>query len=480
MAVDSAESILITPGQVTRSSTCLHSFWLDCHGTKVNRRSESDSEQLLKAEDDKFEQMIFEGICSELAEGETFENASKDIETTIDLMKRGFNYIAQGYFRESGLKGRLDLMKRVDSPSLLGDYSYVPALIRSRKSATFYDSIQLYFFALLLEKVQGKCLDYGLVLLPDDQVSKVYFTERLTRQFADILRQMNKVARKEKKTESMRCSACCRCLWLPQCSKEWQESNHVSLLSGMSASMVRKLAEHDIVSCSDIADRDADEIHGILEVSKKQCQRFIWAAKSRISGEPLMLKQPEFPKDKAVYFYDIETFEDQVFCHGVIRLAEGQREEKYFFSEQLEEEEKHWHAFLEFLERDENAVVYCWTLYEKTFVDILWRKYGGSEKGYALLKNSLVDQCAFVRDHFALPCRGYSIKAVAPYFDFNWQSPDANGMNCVAWYYDFLHSGNKEVREKIIQYNLDDVRAMEVIDVRLREWVNAHCKTTES
>lgn len=469
----SAENISISPGQLTRSSTCLHAFTLDCFGPRHEKRAESDSEKLIKAEEDKFEQIVIEEICSELPPDTSFENARKDRALTIDLMQRGIHWIAEGFFLERGFRGRLDLMKRIDHPSSLGDYSYIPVLIRSRKAATFYDSLQLYFFAVLLETVQGYRPAQGLVYLLEDQTATVNFTEKLTRQFQDILNKMNKVVSGQLKTESLRCSVCTRCLWLPHCSHQWQDQNHISLLSGISASMVRKLAEQGIANCRDMAVQSAEALHEILDISRKQCQRFIWAAQARVSGEPLMLHPPDFPAGKPVYFYDIETYEDKVFCHGIIRSHEGRIEETCFFSESLDEEEKHWHALLDFLARDEDAVVYCWTLYEKTYVDILWKRYGGNEKGYDLLRRGLVDQCAFVRDHFALPCRGYSIKAVAPYFDFRWQSPNANGMNCVAWYYDWLQGREADVRERIIQYNLDDVRAMEVIDRRLREWVRS-------
>ena len=41
-------------------------------------------------------------------------------------------------------------------------------------------------------------------------------------------------------------------------------------------------------------------------------------------------------------------------------------------------------------------------------------------------------------------------------------------MNSEAWYREWLKTGNKEVLERILRYNLDDVLAMEVIDTKLR------------
>ena len=77
------------------------------------------------------------------------------------------------------------------------------------------------------------------------------------------------------------------------------------------------------------------------------------------------------------------------------------------------------------------------------------------------------DQCRFVQDHFALPVMTYSIKEVAPVFGFRWQAEDAGGLNSEAWYGEWLEEGDEVMLQKIVDYNLDDVLAMEVVYQRL-------------
>jgi len=91
--------------------------------------------------------------------------------------------------------------------------------------------------------------------------------------------------------------------------------------------------------------------------------------------------------------------------------------------------------------------------------------YGGNPLGWHQLGKNLVDQCRFVKGHFALPVFSYGIKQVAPVFGFAWSADDAGGLNSEAWYKEWLESGNEE----ILRYNLDDVLAMEVIDQALRK-----------
>jgi predicted RecB family nuclease len=56
-------------------------------------------------------------------------------------------------------------------------------------------------------------------------------------------------------------------------------------------------------------------------------------------------------------------------------------------------------------------------------------------------------------------------------FGFNWSAEDAGGLNSTAWYKEWLETGDETIFDKILEYNLDDVLAMEVIDRELQKVV---------
>src|SRR2546422_5637128 len=106
--------------------------------------------------------------------------------------------------------------------------------------------------------------------------------------------------------------------------------------------------------------------------------------------------------------------------------------------------------------QSDDPVIYCWADYERPFVERLWERHGANSKGYAILRGNLVDQCAFVQSHFAMPTHSYSIKAIAPLFGFGWQVDAASGLNSEAWYAEWLATGEERILQKILRYNLDD------------------------
>ncbi len=62
-----------------------------------------------------------------------------------------------------------------------------------------------------------------------------------------------------------------------------------------------------------------------------------------------------------------------------------------------------------------------------------------------------------MKEHFALPVMTYSIREVAPIFCFHWNAADAGDLNSETWYGDRLETGNRELLDKVVEYNLDDV-----------------------
>ncbi|MBU3759563.1 MAG: TM0106 family RecB-like putative nuclease [Candidatus Omnitrophica bacterium] len=463
----------ISPTALARSASCLHAYFLDCFASRSDRRRETAAERHVKDQGIAFQESLVEsltGLPAERGGAASLEEASVQ---TLEAMRRGDAWIYQGVLFRDDLSGIPDLLMKIPGRSALGDYTYLPVEIKSRKNPTLQDRLQLFQYAYLLEPVLGQRPSRGFVYAGSRENYREIFLEgKVERLFFELLRQLRLVRSGGLRTQALRCSACTRCLWSSNCQRVWEETDHISMLSGLSALMARKLDEQGISACAQLAAADPASAAAWLDLPLKHAERLIFAAKARSEKRAIVLSQPKFPEGKTLYFYDIETRDDRVFCHGIVRLRNGRREERCFFAEHPDREEQIWHELLDYLAVEEPMIVYCWTLYERTFVDICWRKFGGNPRGYDNLNRALTDQCAFVREHFALPCRGYSIKAVAPFFGFSWGCDDANGLNCVAWYQNWLETGSTVMRDKIIQYNLDDVRAMAVVDASLKTLVS--------
>ncbi len=458
----------ISPTAIARASRCLHSWFLDCYGDP-SKKTEPDAGALLmfqrgKENEEKCIASLTE-VASPSWDGKDYQAG---LQATLKLMKEGHPWISGAVLLTDTGLGFPDLLERQEGNSRLGNHTYIPIEIKGHKNVLPKDRFQLLGYAYLLEPFLGKRPTEGGVWLNTGEIEKVNLIE-LKADFEDLLETMKLIKSGERITEGVRSGECATCDWSDYCFSVWKEDESVCLLYGITSTTAERFQEAGFSSWRQVAESTPAELVNTLK-TKQERARFIWLnACAYAKGAPEIIKTPEFPSNIPIHFYDIETYGDVVYLHGDVRIAGSDREVKQFLAKDSLEEMDAWHHFLDYLSQDEEAVVYCWADYERGFADSLWEKYGGNKKGWRHLENNLVDQCKFVRDHFAFPVHSYGIKSVAPVFGFSWSDDDAGGLNSEAWYEEWLSTKNEEILEKILRYNLDDIFAMEIIDQKLKE-----------
>jgi predicted RecB family nuclease len=63
----------------------------------------------------------------------------------------------------------------------------------------------------------------------------------------------------------------------------------------------------------------------------------------------------------------------------------------------------------------------------------------------------------------------WSIKAIAKFLKFRWRDTDPSGAASIEWFDRWVRTRDPEVKQRIIDYNEDDCRAMRVLLVAMRD-----------
>lgn len=468
----------LTPTLVARACGCLHSWYLECYGDPEEKK-EPDAGTLLTWERGKEHERSMVATLEEVVEPDWDEmHWAEGIEATIDLMKEGHPWIYQAVLSIHNLAGKPDLLRRVDGQSNLGNYTYIPIDAKNHKAVKRKDKFQLLAYALLMEPILGTRPSQGGIWLNTSEIKGVKLSPDLKEfhEFEELLGKMEEIQERKLETRGFRCEECKTCSWVDHCERGWRDDTHSTcLVRGVSATDAQKLIEAGIRSYEELLQRDNSYLSATLGKSEEKTRDILLHAKAWAEHKALLKAPVSFPREIPIYFYDIETYGDCTYLHGVIRMDGDQVEEQSFLAREpsSEQEEEQWHKFLDYLSRGQNALVYCWTYYEKGFIDKLWDTYGGNPAGWELLSENLEDQCAFVKKHFALPVTTYGIKEVAPVFGFHWHAEDAGGLNSEMWYKQWLETGKEDILKKIVEYNLDDVRAMKAIHLELVKLVES-------
>jgi predicted RecB family nuclease len=459
---------LINPTAIARASRCLHSWYLECFGDPSHKRKPDAGLLLMFERGIEHERECVATLKKVVEPDWDGKDFKAGFQSTLALMAEGHPWIYQGILWRDLGAGVPDLLKKVGRTSKLGEYTYVPVDVKSHKHVNMKDRYQLSAYAYMLEPILGYRPTEGGIWLNTGEIENVDLTRDNAR-FEALLSDMENIRTGKLLTEGYRSGECSRCAWVDYCFSVWEEEKSVCLLYGVTSDTARRFTEAGFASWKDMARCQPSEIAEQLSIKPKRAVRHQLHARARAKGYPQVIKPATFPSNVPIHFYDIETFGACVYLHGNIRVFKGKREEKQFYATVPSEEKQAWLEYLDYLARDDKAIIYCWADYERGFANALWERYGGNAAGWRHLEKNLLDQCKFVKTHFALPVFSYGIKHVAPVFGFSWSAHDAGGLNSEAWYKEWLETGDEAVFQKILRYNLDDVLAMEVIDRELRK-----------
>ena len=158
-------------------------------------------------------------------------------------MRNGTPLIYQGVLKTDRFVGVVDLLVKIDGRSNLGDWFYEPQEIKISRSVKPFHILQVCFYAMLLDKIQGHRPETASVVLADQTEEPVdldaawpEFERRLTDAIAIVDRQAM--------TDLAIFSGCGECVWQDVCSKEAMERNDVTLVSDPRRSTKGHHAEH--------------------------------------------------------------------------------------------------------------------------------------------------------------------------------------------------------------------------------------------
>jgi predicted RecB family nuclease len=193
----------------------------------------------------------------------------------------------------------------------------------------------------------------------------------------------------------------------------------------------------------------------------------------------------ELPATEMEIFFDVEVdpFRDICYLHGFIeRVMNGSRQEKYvaFFVQDVTEasELQSIEAAYRYLKSMKSHALYYYSHYELTTWRKLQAKYpqvAPSEEIDELLStigqgspSRVVDLFQLVRSNSVWPTNDHSIKTLAKYLGFSWRDLHPSGAASIQWFDEWVKTQDPASKQRILEYNEDDCRAMVVLLDSLR------------
>lgn len=479
---------------------CARRSYLDVHGDEAKKLPPSAFLQMLweggrTHEDD----VIGRWAAVAVPAGSLVERAA----ATVQLMEKGVPAIYHGLLQSNDLVGEPDLLVRVDGyVSRYGVYAYIPVDVKNGNA--FIDTanskpkpayaVQLSVYAELLMTVQGMLPPVGGII-DKDGVEQTYDLAAFYPEYERIRDEFLAARLGVHETRPGWKNACTSCVWQKHCWDELKAADDLTTVDGLGESYRARLWTIGIKTATDLAAADPATLSTVKGI--KGARAMLWTRKAQVqkAGAPLRLASWSPPDAAIEVSYDIEdfTFDPFVYLHGfLVRGARGPAYGTPGFTDQDfgefqpicasagDTEAEVWVRFLEKLEELERLgpiVTYVYSHHEKSVLKRLAQEYGGSEALDRFLA-SFIDLERVVKRSVVLPTDSSTLKALAQWMGFRWRDEDPGGAQSLAWWNDYWTNPkeNAHLRERVLRYNEDDVRASFV----LKDWLAAFCAPAES
>jgi len=170
------------------------------------------------------------------------------VEETAAAMQAGASVINQAAFLKDSWMGYADFVMRVEEPSDLGDWSYLPLDTKYARSVKPYFAIQLCSYAELIEEIQGTAPGRLDLVLGDNSRHSLRFEEfrsyyrRLKSRFLATMESENGV------TYPLPVEHCEVCDWAEPCEDRRVADDHLSLVANLGRTQAIKFEAEGVAS----------------------------------------------------------------------------------------------------------------------------------------------------------------------------------------------------------------------------------------
>lgn len=449
---------------------CPHWLWYDLYEDQQKKKTVPPLMQMIYEDGLRHEKEMVVGRKFEEIDPVLFKDLDEAFLATVELMKQGKN-IYHGVLMDENWVGIPDLLESRRGKSKLGDHYYVVYDIKNSKEIKDEHKFQLVFYSLMLEQIQGVRPPEAYIINSEGE-QKSFLIDDFLDYFHLTLGNIEKILDGQKPPPFLK-SGCKKTPWYSLCLSETEGCRDVSLIYRISQMDQRRLYEIGIKTIDQLASAGLNQLQGQLEGwNFDKIVRFHNQAQSLVKNEMLVLKKSHFPEVKTEIYFDIESDPTRSIDYllGILiknKTVGSEPVYQYFLAKDKNEEKKIWGEFTKFIEELEDFVIYHYAFYEKQTFDRLARQYGVDLAIAEKFKNNTIDLHRAVMDAVILPLYFYSLKDVARYIGFQWQAEDAGGAESIVWYNQWLEKDEKNILQKILDYNKDDVVATLVV----KEWL---------
>jgi uncharacterized protein len=455
-----------------------------------DRAADDDEARLVIDAGHRHEQDYLDQLKAQTTVAEISADGSVEqrVQATIDAMNGGAPIIYQAAFLHGPWHGFADFLRRVDEPSTLNGWSYEPIDTKLAREPRAKHLVQLGLYGDMIETVQDRPPNKLHVVLGNGEEHSFASKDFHYTIAVSKARYLGFVDDGARGTSPEPCGACKLCGWREVCADEWERTDHLSRVAGLSRPQAKKLRAAGISTLAALAQTPPRTLVPKLAANTFEKLRAQADLQLRgVTNGPLVellpfetargfLRLPE--PDPADLFFDLEgdpLHEDGLeYLWGVhFRNAAGEKEFAFHWAHDRHAERAAFEAvvdwFTAYVAEHRSAHIYHYASYEVHVLRRLSTAFASREDEVdALLRaEKFVDLYSVSRAAIRTSERDMSLKTLEHFFAAKREEDVKAAGESIVQYHRWLESGEQALLDGILAYNRVDCENTE----GLRDWL---------
>ena len=391
------------------------------------------------------------------------QGIEKNLSLSSAILSHAASFFLDALLEDDQVSLVFDGLKRVDGPSRLGDFHYIPVLFSEGRRIRKAQRQLLDSYALYLSRLQGRMPSSGIVWHGKEcRSTKVRLNPDLpkTEHFLEGVRQMDNP---EPPPQLVLNNHCQECEFCQRCHDQAVQEDNLSLLRGMKEKEVKAYARKGILTVTQLAHTFRPRRSGKRTPPRNHHYHALQALAVR-DKKVYVLGTPQLPDAPVRIYLDIEGNPEEGFEYliGMI-VIDGDKEQRFsFWADTRDQEPQIFEQFLSMVNGYPDAIVFSYGGYERAFLQRM-RKQAERKGPIDRILKILVNPLSLIYSHVYFPTYSNGLKDVGAYLGCSWTESDASGIQSLVWRRRWETTHVEEWKQKLTTYNLEDCAALRTV-----------------
>jgi predicted RecB family nuclease len=388
----------------------------------------------------------------------------RNVPLTSSILKQGASVIFDATLDDDHVSLQFDGLQKVEGPSNLGDFHYVPVLFHEGKRIGRIQRLLLDVHGLLLSKVQGRTPAHGVIWHGPDCTSTKVKLNPDPKKFNELLQNLKAICGSAQLPKLVLNDHCSVCEFRQQCQAQALQEENISLLRGMGEKEIRKYNRKGIFTTTQLSCTFRPRKRGKRVTQPGPIHYFALQALALRDKKTYVYGIPTLPTSKTRVYFDVEGIPDRGFAYLLGLIVAGPKgEQRYsFWANHAEEEDLAFRQLITIIGQLDDFCVYHFGSYETSFLKRMRKQTRNKAVIDKILSNSL-NVLTVIRSSIYFPTFSNGLKDIGTYLGCTWTAFGASGIQSIVWRTKWEQMNDESVKQTLVQYNLDDCVALQVV-----------------